>query len=126
VRYNVPTAVMPITRHPVLATCAFVNPRPRSYASNLRPLNKWKIKGKAIRTFVATLAAIGQAANNTARIHIPSNRGTNQVGQAKGVETTAESNACDTVKHGGNPCYLRLVDREMRGDGAQATLGDEH
>ena len=52
-----PTAV-----HPVLMTCGFLNPIPRSQLKCLKPFKLWKKKGNAKKLFTAILTAAGHAA----------------------------------------------------------------
>lgn len=56
---------------------------------------------------------------------MPAHQWCDQVGGAEDVETAAEDGAGDAVEPGGVPGYLRAVDREVRGYGPVATLGDE-
>ncbi len=56
---------------------------------------------------------------------MPPKQGGGEVGGAEDVKTAAEDGAGYAVKGRCVPRHLRLVDGEMRGDGALAALGRE-
>lgn len=63
--------------------------------------------------------------SDTGGLEMPSEEGGSEVRGAEDVEAAGEDAAGDSVERGADPGYLGLVDSQVRGDGAVATLGGE-
>ena len=62
---------------------------------------------------------------HTRALEMPSRERADEICGAEDVEPAGEDAGGDPVQPGAVPRYLRLVDREMWGDGALQTLGGE-
>ena len=56
---------------------------------------------------------------------MPAEQRRHEIGGSEDVEAPAEDRARDSVQGRAIPCYLRLVDGEVRGDGPVEALLDE-
>ena len=67
-----------------------------------------------------------ESSSKAARLEVPTKGRSDQVGETEGVESAVKSDAGDTVESGAVPGDLRLVDAQVRRDGAvQALLGQD-
>lgn len=73
---------------------------------------EWKSE-RHLRENLGSNGPCSETSSKDCRLQVPTEDRSNEVADAEKVETAAQDGTGDAVEHGGDPCYLGLVDSEM-------------